>query len=94
VPDQEHPTSLRADVGEGRRDIACEGNRGVLDDADVVTMAAQDSIDALPAGAVDKAAVNENDVEWTCGDDGRLAKERVNDVRKRSARKAGMPYTS
>jgi hypothetical protein len=49
----EHP------AGDG--DVVGERDRRVLYDGDLVTGLAQDAIDGLPAGAVDEAAVDEND---------------------------------
>ena len=53
---------LRSKNALGSRHIVLQRYRRVLDDADVVTVLLQDLVDALPAGAVHKATVDQNDV--------------------------------
>jgi hypothetical protein len=61
MTDQHHrPLRLR-DREPGGGHIVGQGGRRVLNDADVVTVLLQDVVDAFPAGAVDKAAVHEDD---------------------------------
>ena len=44
-----------------RGHVAFEGHGGVLDDGYVVAVAAEQVVDRLPAGAVDEAAVDQQD---------------------------------
>jgi hypothetical protein len=43
-------------------DVVDEGDRRILDDADVEAILPQGAEDAIPAGTVDKATMDENDV--------------------------------
>jgi hypothetical protein len=46
----------------GRAYISREGDGRILHDADVEAIPLQDFIDAPPAGAIDEAAVDKNDI--------------------------------
>ena len=60
VADEDHRFALRVDDALGRGDVVGERERRVLDDADVVAVLLQVVVDALPAGAVDETAVDED----------------------------------
>jgi hypothetical protein len=45
------------------RNVVSQSQRWVLNDADVIAILPQEFVNALPAGAVNKAAVNENNCE-------------------------------
>ena len=62
MADEENRAVLRGDRAPGEGDVVGERGRRVLDDGDGVALAGQDAVNALPAGAVDEAAVNEDDV--------------------------------
>ena len=51
----------RVDGALGHGDVVGERQRRILDDADVVAVLLQVLVDALPAGAVHEAAVDEDD---------------------------------
>src|SRR6185295_7853794 len=59
---KDHRFALRVDDALGRIRVALERERRILDDADLVTVLLQLVVDALPAGAVDKTSVNEDNV--------------------------------
>jgi hypothetical protein len=60
VADENDRFALRVDDALGRIRVALERQCRILYDADVVTVLPQDAVDALPAGPIDKTAVNEN----------------------------------
>jgi len=62
VADEHDRPVLRVDDPPGRGDVALERQRRILHDADLVVVPGQDVVDALPAGPVHEAAVNEDDV--------------------------------
>ena len=67
VADQNHRSALGVDGALGDGDVVGERDRRVLDDADGVAVLPQDLVDALPTGAVDEAAVDEDyRARWTC----------------------------
>src|SRR5580704_14031745 len=53
---------LRCKSSLGNRYVVLQRYRRILDDADAVAVSLQDLVDALPASAVNKATVDENDV--------------------------------
>src|SRR5713101_3860648 len=53
---------LRCKNSFGNRDIVFQRYRRVLDDAHLVAVPLQDLVDALPASAIHKATMDENDV--------------------------------
>ena len=61
MADQHDWPGLRGDDALGERHVVGERGRRVLDDGDVVAVLLQDVVDALPAGAVDEAAVDKDD---------------------------------
>jgi hypothetical protein len=60
MADENDRFALRVDDALGRGGVAFERKRRILDDGDGVAALPQEAIDALPAGAVDETAVNEN----------------------------------
>jgi hypothetical protein len=63
VADEKGLAGLSGDHPLGEGDVVGKRGRRVLDDGDVVAVLLQDVIDAFPAGAVDEAAVDEDDGE-------------------------------
>src|SRR5258708_29090220 len=53
---------LRCNGSLGNCYVVLQRYRRILDDADAVAVSLQDLVDALPASAVNKATVDENDV--------------------------------
>src|SRR5229473_6573010 len=62
VADENCRPVLRCKSSLGSRHVALQRYRGVLDDADIVAVLFQDTVDALPARAVHKSTVDQNDV--------------------------------
>jgi hypothetical protein len=62
VADEDRRAVLLVEDVVGGLDVALERERLVLHDADVEAVRLQDVVDALPAGAVDEASVNENHI--------------------------------
>ena len=44
------------------RDVACETDRGILNDENVIAIAFENVVDPFPAGTVNKSTVNEDDI--------------------------------
>src|SRR2546426_5194067 len=61
MADKQHPALLGIDDEPRGGDVACQRNRGVLDDANRVAIFPQNLIDTLPAGPVHEAAMHEHD---------------------------------
>src|SRR6266850_329343 len=53
---------LRCKSSLGNRNVVFQRYRRILNDADLVAVSLQDFVDALPAGAVHKATMDENNV--------------------------------
>src|SRR5215813_6335397 len=62
MADQNHGTILRGDDPFRSRDVTRKREGWILDDRNGVAGFLQGFVDALPAGSVDEASVNENDV--------------------------------
>src|SRR5713101_1960792 len=61
MADKQHAALLGIDDETRGGDIACQRNRGVLDDADRITIFPQNLVDTLPAGPVHEATMHEHD---------------------------------
>src|SRR5713101_1695523 len=61
MADEQHAAFLGIDDETRGGDIACQRNRGVLDDADRITIFPQNLVDTLPAGPVHEATMHEHD---------------------------------
>jgi len=61
MADEQHAAFLGIDDEPRGGDVACQRNRGVLDDANRVAIFSQKLVDTLPAGPVHEAAMNEHD---------------------------------
>jgi hypothetical protein len=64
VADEDRRAVLLVEDASGEGDVALEGRRWVLDDADVEAVCAEQVVDALPSGSVHESAVHEHDVAW------------------------------
>ncbi|MCY1240480.1 hypothetical protein D9M72_533320 [compost metagenome] len=62
VADEYDRAVLCGDRALGDGDVIGKRQGRVLDDGDVVAVLLEDVVDALPAGAIDEAAVNEHDI--------------------------------
>ena len=62
VSDENHRTVLVVEDPLGGGHIPFEGQRGVLDDGDVVPVVREQVVDAPPARAVNEPAVHENNI--------------------------------
>ena len=62
VADEDRRAVLLVEDVVGGLDVAVERERLVLHDADVEAVRLQQVVDALPAGAIDEATVDENHV--------------------------------
>ena len=61
MSDQHDRPILLGDGALGGRDVVGERGRRVLDDGDVIAVLIEDLLDAVPAGAIDEAAMHEDD---------------------------------
>jgi hypothetical protein len=75
VADKNDRSILLGDGTLRESDVIGERDCRILDVGDIVTLSGQSVVDALPAGAVDEAAVDEDDIlcSWNnvdcCGQD-------------------------
>src|ERR1700682_2899286 len=62
MADENCRSVLRCKSSLGNCYVVLQRYRRILDDADVVAVSLQDFVDALPASAIHKATMDENDV--------------------------------
>ena len=66
VANQDDWSVLRVNDAPGGLDVVGQRRCRVLDDADVVAVPRQDIVYILPAGAIDEASVDKNNIQSVC----------------------------
>jgi hypothetical protein len=62
VADEDRRAVLLVEYAAGHRHVVVEGQRRVLDDADIESLLREEAVDAFPARAVDESAVDKRHV--------------------------------